>query len=111
MKTSLILSTVFCALTLAPAAFATGAQEQTSAVTSPAAASIAANTSVTVFTVQQLPQAISVTRSVLQQLDLDVRADLLQRLRASSTFVIEAIEMVAPAVAESASKALDLSAR
>ena len=110
MKTSLILSTVLCALTLTPAAFANGAQEQTPSVASPVAAT-AASTSVSIFTVQQLPEVASITRAVLEQLDLDVRADLLDGLRASSARVIQALQVVAPAVAESTGKSLDLSAR
>ena len=111
MKTSLILSTLFCAMTLTPAAFANGAQEQTPAVSRPDAASANPRTSVTVFTVHQLPETASVTRSVLEQLDLDVRADLLSRLRASSALVIEAVQSAVPTVAEAAARSLELSAR
>ena len=107
MKTSLILSTVFCALTLTPAAFANGAQEQTPAV----AAAAAPRTSVTVFSVQQLPEAASLTRSALQQLDVDVRANLVSSLRANSVLVVEAIRIAAPALVEAVSKPLDLSSR
>jgi hypothetical protein len=107
MKTSLILSTVLCALTLTPAAFANGAQEQTPAV----AVAAARQTSVTVFTVQQLPDAASVTRSALQQLDVDVRANLVRSLRANSVLVVEALRIAAPAIVEAVSKPLELSSR
>jgi hypothetical protein len=106
MKTSLTLSTVLFALTLSPAAFANGAQEQT-----PAAATAIPGTSVTVFTVQQVPQAASVTRSVLEQLDVDVRANLLDNLRAGSAVVVEALQIAAPALVKVASKPLELSSR
>jgi hypothetical protein len=109
MKTSLTLSTVLFALTLTPAAFANGAQEQTQAVA--AAASATPSGSVTVFTVQQMPQVASVTRRVLEQLDVDVRANLLNSLRAGSTVVIEALQIAAPALVEVASKPLELSSR
>jgi hypothetical protein len=110
MKTSLTLSTVLFALTLTPAAFANGAQEQTQAVAS-AVATATPTTSVTVFTVQQMPQAASVTRTVLEQLDVDVRANLLSSLRASSAVVVEALQIAAPALVEVASKPLELSSR
>lgn len=109
MKTSLTLSTVLFALTLTPAAFANGAQEQTQAVAN--AASASPSTSVTVFTVQQVPQAASVTHSVLEQLDVDVRANLLSSLRASSALVVEALQIAAPALVEAASKPLELGSR
>ncbi len=109
MKTSLTLSTVLFALTLTPAAFANGAQGQTQAVAAVAAATPSA--SVTVFTVQQVPQAAAVTRTVLEQLDVDVRANLLSNLRATSTLVVEALQIAAPALVEVASKPLALSSR
>lgn len=109
MKTSLTLSTVLFALTLTPAAFANGAQEQTQAAAAVAAATPSA--SVTVFTVQQVPQVAAVTHAVLEQLDVDVRANLLSNLRATSTLVVEALQIAAPALVEVASKPLELSSR
>lgn len=110
MKTSLTLSTVLFALTLTPAAFASGAQEQTQTVAS-AVATATPSPSVTVFTVQHVPQAAAVTRTVLDQLDVDVRANLLSNLRATSSLVVEALQIAAPALVEFASKPLELSSR
>ncbi len=109
MKTSLTLSTVLFALSLTPAAFANGAQDQTqeSATTSTATSS----TSVTVASTEA-PEATSVTRSVLQQLEIDVRENVLGSLR-SSTLLMEALQFAAPALVEATgiNQNLDLTAR
>lgn len=110
MKTSLTLSTVLFALTLSPAAFANGAQEHSPALALAAASSIP-STSVTVFTVQQVPQAASVAHVVLEQIDVDVRTSLLNSLRASSSLVVEALQVAAPALIEVATKPLELGSR
>ncbi len=100
---SLTLSTLMFALTLSTAALANGAQEQTPAsVTTPTAA-------ISVFTVAQVPNTVSITRAVLAQLEREVREQVLSSLRARSPVAIEAVQ-AAILTAETA-KVLDLSAR
>jgi hypothetical protein len=94
MKTSLTLSTILFALTLSPAAFANGAQEQTQE-------SVVENTATsgTSVTVVRAPEAVSVTQSVLERIEADVRQEVLGSLRASK-LLVDALQFAAPALVE-----------
>jgi hypothetical protein len=108
MKTSLTLSAVLFALTLTPAAFANGAQEQTQEVA--ATDTAAASTPVTEANTPA-PATLSVTRSILERLEVDVRQDLIGSLRESALLVLQ---FAAPALLEAASVGaaqVDLGAR
>ena len=99
MKTTLTLSAVVLSLTLAPAAFATGAQEQ-----SPVQRAGAAHGTVTVMhVVTTAPDLATITRSALQGLDLELRATLLNSLRESS---LRVLQLVAPAVEKAGGRAI-----
>ena len=108
MKTSLTLSAVLFALTLTPAAFANGAQEQTREA---AATESAASTTPVTEAAAPESATVSVTRSVLERLELDVRQDLIGSLRESA---LRVLQFAAPALLEAASIStaqVDLSAR
>lgn len=103
MKTNLTLSAVLFSLTLAPAAFANGAQEQKPAASTPVpAAATATETEAT-------GEVTSITRAVLQGLDLELRAELMNSLRESA---LGLLQVAAPALVETTVEAArDLTAR
>ena len=94
MKSSLNLSAVLLALSLAPATFANGTQESSLATaTNPTRSSAVRIADVAV-------EATSITRSVLARLDADLRTNLLNSLRESGLTVLQA---VAPALVDTTS--------
>lgn len=88
MKTSLTLNAVLFALTLTPAMYATGAQDQTQEASTPAIA--------TVIDVARAPA----TRSFLERLEIDVRESLIGSLRDSA---LRVLQLAAPALREAVS--------
>ncbi|MDY6982249.1 MAG: hypothetical protein SV422_04105 [Pseudomonadota bacterium] len=93
MKKTLTLSAVLLSLSLAPAAFANGAQEQ-----SPAQRAANPQGTVTVMHVETTaPSLATITRNALQGLDNDVRATLLTSLRESS---LRMLQLAAPLLGE-----------
>ena len=103
MKTTRILSAALFALTLAPAAFANdGAQERTEAV-APAAA---VDTSIAI---EATNEVASITRAVLQRLDVELRAELLESLRESA---LGLLKTATPVLSDTATElARELTAR
>ena len=101
MKTSLTLSAVLFALTLTPAMFANGAQDQTPDVNPTAEP-----------TVIDVTPGSSVSHSFLERLETDVREGLIGSLRDSA---LRILQLAAPALREAVSidtgAALDVSAR
>ena len=97
MKSSLNLSAVLLALSLAPATFANGTQEPSHPSL---AAAISPTPSSTARAAEVAVEATSITRSVLARLDADLRTNLMNSLRASGLTVLQA---VAPALVDTTS--------
>lgn len=96
MKTRLTLSAVLLSLTLAPAAFANGAQDQ-----APARPASGTHGTVTVLdVVTTAPDLAAVTRSALKGLDAELRATLLGSLRESTERML--LQFAAPLIEERA---------
>ena len=111
MKTSLTLSAVLFALTLTPAAFANGAQEQTQQVVAADAPTDNTASGTPVADRKPAPATLSITRSALERLELDVREELIGSLRESA---MQVLQFAAPALLEAAGVAtvqVDVTAR